>query len=60
MTMLCQTLVDMLTGQHVVDLARHFPEITWWPSDLNPQHLRSIEAWRVHDDPQCGAWATGR
>jgi Protein of unknown function (DUF938) len=36
------------TGQHVVDLARHFPEITWWPSDLNPQHLRSIEAWRVH------------
>jgi SAM-dependent methyltransferase len=36
------------TGQHVVDFARHFPEITWWPSDLNAQHLKSIEAWRAH------------
>jgi hypothetical protein len=36
------------TGQHVVDFARHFPEITWWPSDLNEQHLRSIAAWRAH------------
>src|SRR5436309_10651755 len=36
------------TGQHVVDLARHMPEITWWPSDLNEQHLRSIAAWRAH------------
>jgi SAM-dependent methyltransferase len=35
------------TGQHVVDFARHFPEITWWPSDLNEQHLKSIDAWRV-------------
>jgi hypothetical protein len=36
------------TGQHVVDLARHTPEITWWPSDLNEQHLKSIAAWRAH------------
>src|SRR4029078_13375523 len=36
------------SGQHVVDFARHLPEITWWPSDLNEQHLRSIEAWRAH------------
>jgi hypothetical protein len=36
------------TGQHVVDFARHFPEITWWPSDLNEQHLKSIAAWRAH------------
>lgn len=36
------------TGQHVVDFARHFPEIVWWPSDLNEQHLKSIEAWRAH------------
>jgi hypothetical protein len=36
------------TGQHVVDFARHTPEITWWPSDLNEQHLKSIEAWRAH------------
>ena len=36
------------TGQHVVDFARHTPEIIWWPSDLNEQHLRSISAWRAH------------
>jgi SAM-dependent methyltransferase len=36
------------TGQHVVEFARHTPDITWWPSDLNPQHLRSIAAWRAH------------
>jgi SAM-dependent methyltransferase len=36
------------TGQHVVDLARHLPEITWWPSDLNESHLKSIVAWRAH------------
>jgi hypothetical protein len=36
------------TGQHVVDFARHMPEITWWPSDLNENHLRSINAWRAH------------
>jgi hypothetical protein len=36
------------TGQHVVDFARHMPDITWWPSDLNEQHLNSIAAWRAH------------
>lgn len=36
------------TGQHVVDWARHAPGITWWPSDLNAQHLKSIAAWRAH------------
>jgi SAM-dependent methyltransferase len=36
------------TGQHVANFARHIPEITWWPSDLNEQHLRSIAAWRAH------------
>jgi len=36
------------TGQHVVHFARHTPDITWWPSDLNERHLRSIEAWRAH------------
>ena len=30
------------TGQHAVDFARHMPDITWWPSDLNEQHLKSI------------------
>jgi SAM-dependent methyltransferase len=36
------------TGQHVVHFARHTPDITWWPSDLNEQHLKSIDAWRAH------------
>jgi hypothetical protein len=36
------------TGQHVVDFARHIPGVTWWPSDLNEQHLKSILAWRAH------------
>jgi hypothetical protein len=36
------------TGQHVVDFARPSPEITWWPSDFNEAHLKSIDAWRAH------------
>jgi Protein of unknown function (DUF938) len=36
------------TGQHVVTFARHTPDIIWWPSDNNAQHLKSIEAWRAH------------
>jgi SAM-dependent methyltransferase len=36
------------TGQHVVDFARRSPQITWWPSDFNDAHLRSIAAWRAH------------
>jgi Protein of unknown function (DUF938) len=36
------------TGQHVVDLAGHFPGISWWPSDLNERHLKSIDAWRAY------------
>ena len=36
------------TGQHVVHFARQTPDITWWPSDFNEQHLKSISAWRAH------------
>ena len=36
------------TGQHVVEFARQFPDVTWWPSDPNESHLASIEAWRLH------------
>jgi hypothetical protein len=36
------------TGQHVADFARRIPEVIWWPSDLNAQHLKSIDAWRAH------------
>jgi len=36
------------TGQHAVTFASELPAITWWPTDLNDNHLRSIEAWRKH------------
>jgi hypothetical protein len=36
------------TGQHVIDFARRTPDVTWWPSDLNEAHLKSIDAWRAH------------
>jgi SAM-dependent methyltransferase len=36
------------TGQHAVEFARRSPEITWWPSDLNAAHLKSISAWRAY------------
>ncbi|MGJ4882576.1 MULTISPECIES: DUF938 domain-containing protein [unclassified Bradyrhizobium] len=36
------------TGQHVVHFASQRPDLTWWPSDLNANHLASIAAWRSH------------
>jgi SAM-dependent methyltransferase len=36
------------TGQHVIDFARRSPDITWWPSDFNDAHLKSIAGWRAH------------
>jgi SAM-dependent methyltransferase len=36
------------TGQHVVYFANAAPGLTWWPSDYNDQHLKSIAAWRTH------------
>ena len=36
------------TGQHVVDFARQMSGMTWWPSDTNERHLKSIEAWRAY------------
>ncbi len=38
------------TGQHVVCFARQAPDVTWWPSDLNDNHLRSIAAWIAHEN----------
>ena len=35
------------TGQHAVAFARQLPAITWWPTDFNDNHLRSIAAWRA-------------
>lgn len=34
------------TGQHIVGFAEALPTLTWWPTDPNPNHLKSIEAWR--------------
>ncbi len=39
------------TGQHVVYFASLSPDITWWPSDINEPHLKSIAAWRAHAKP---------
>jgi SAM-dependent methyltransferase len=36
------------TGQHAIDFARRSPQLTWWPSDFNDAHLKSIAAWRAH------------
>jgi SAM-dependent methyltransferase len=34
------------TGQHAVFFARAFPGLTWQPTDLEPESLQSIAAWR--------------
>ena len=34
------------TGEHVVYFAEQFPELQWQPSDIHPDALGSIEAWR--------------
>ncbi|CCD98915.1 DUF938 domain-containing protein [Bradyrhizobium sp. STM 3809] len=36
------------TGQHIVHFAAQRPDLVWWPSDLNDNHLASIAAWRKH------------
>ncbi|WP_166416751.1 DUF938 domain-containing protein [Cochlodiniinecator piscidefendens] len=38
------------TGQQIATLADRFPSVTWQPSDIAPERLRSIEAWRTHSD----------
>jgi hypothetical protein len=34
------------TGEHVVYFAERFPALDWQPSDIHPDALSSIEAWR--------------
>ena len=36
------------TGQHITTFAARTPRLIWWPSDIYPSHLSSIEAWRQH------------
>ena len=35
------------TGEHVVHFAGRFPNLEWQPSDINPDALSSVEAWRA-------------
>ena len=34
------------TGEHAVYFAEHFPHLTWQPTDLHPEAIASITAWR--------------
>ena len=34
------------TGEHVIYFAEHLPGLTWQPSDIHPDALASIRAWR--------------
>jgi SAM-dependent methyltransferase len=35
------------TGQHIVEFARAWGYLNWWPSDPEPMHRLSIDAWRA-------------
>lgn len=35
------------TGEHIVAFAERFPKLEWQPSDLHPDALQSIRAWRT-------------
>jgi cyclopropane fatty-acyl-phospholipid synthase-like methyltransferase len=35
------------SGEHAIYFAERFPELEWQPSDLHPDALSSIEAWRA-------------
>lgn len=37
-------------GQHAAWFAKHLVGVQWQPTDPNPEHLASIEAWREHVD----------
>jgi SAM-dependent methyltransferase len=34
------------SGQHAVHFCATMPNVRWWPTDLNPDHINSIKAWR--------------
>ena len=36
------------TGQHAAYFAGAWPQLTWWPSDIDPQNITSIDAWASH------------
>jgi SAM-dependent methyltransferase len=37
------------SGQHACHFARSLTQLSWQPSEIDPQSLRSIEAWRAHE-----------
>lgn len=39
------------TGEHAVSFSRAFPGLDWQPTDLDPERLASIEAWRQAEGP---------
>ena len=39
------------TGEHAVSFRRTFPDLDWQPSDIHPDALASIAAWRAQ--PAC-------
>lgn len=38
------------TGEHAVWFAQRFPNLDWQPSDMHPDALRSISAWRENSE----------
>lgn len=38
------------SGQHAVHFCTALSQVNWWPSDLDPTHIASINAWRDHAD----------
>jgi hypothetical protein len=35
-------------GQHIAAFAAALPRLTWWPTEIDPRRLSSIDAWRRH------------
>jgi SAM-dependent methyltransferase len=38
------------SGQHALAFAKALPDLNFWPTDFNPEHLVSINAWRREDN----------
>jgi hypothetical protein len=34
------------SGEHILNLSKALPDLTWWPSDIGARELESIAAWR--------------
>lgn len=45
------TLLELAsgTGEHAAYIAPHLKGITWQPTDIVPDNLASIDAWRTHE-----------